>query len=274
MRSLHLTILAFLLIGQFSVVSALPFGDSVSRAVETGEPIFRALLGDVSGIGSYSSSEILFAKLLVTILLISIIYQIMQNIPFVIGKKKNVAFLVSLIIALLSVRYLNEAGFFLFIWLPYGAMGIVLSTLLPLAITFFFIESFETSFFRKVGWTLFGAVFLFLALIRWDDLTVTSNFLGLTNLGWIYVGVALISALLIIFDGNVRAWLIMHSLEKVSNKQNAHRIAELTYEVHDLNKKVSELRGTGASENDIAVRTMEKEIREKKEEIKNLSKGK
>lgn len=272
MRFAYVGVFAFLVLSQFAFVSASSFSSSVDGFISPAEPLFRALLGDVQGVEGFSSGEILFAKLLVTILLITIIYQVVRYSPFQLGRRKNIAFFISLIVALLSVRYLNEAGFFLFIWLPYGALGIMISTLLPLVIGFFFIESFDTSLFRKIGWTLFAVVFLFLALLRWDVLAVSSGFLGLTNLAWIYVAVSVISASLIIFDGQARVMLHNWALGRSRSAGNSERAAHIHHEIIEAERRLRDFRAE-PQPNEISIRTTEREIERLKEERKRLLRG-
>src|SRR6185436_11514323 len=92
------------------------------------------------------ASELFFIKVLVFILLVGMIGYAVRRVPGI-GDKSLLVVLISVIVSLISVRYITSEALVNFIWLPYGVLGIFLASVFPFIIGFFFIESFRSRFF-------------------------------------------------------------------------------------------------------------------------------
>jgi len=195
-------------IGFAGFASAAYFGmgsisDSIVRFYEEFfGPIFAALFGQ------YYSNEFLFAKVLLFILLIMIISFILQK-SSLFGNKKGIIFVISLIVSLLSLRYLPENDLINGILLPYGVLGITLATFLPFLIYFFFVhQSPMGGFGRRAGWAVYGVVFLVLLGFRWGEVSSASQ--------WIYMIGMILVILAFIFDRSIHNYFALSELKKFS----------------------------------------------------------
>lgn len=189
-----------------SFVSAAFFDDlsGVSRGVvDVMVSVFGPLLG--IAIGDYGSSDFFFAKVMLLILLFVIINVVIKKIPMF-GENKSVAFIVALVISILAVRYISESELTQGILLPYGTLGIALTTLLPFIIFFYFLHESEVGTSgRKAGWILFGVIFLVLWAFKYGEMSDISS--------WIYFFTLLGIAMAFFFDKSVHKYFGLHKLD-------------------------------------------------------------
>ncbi len=258
MKKIGAFIFLFLFASSFLIpfVSANAFTDGVVDVLEFAFGGFENKSTSSLGV------EILFIKFLVFILLLAIINSAVQNIPRL-GENTSLAFIISLIVSLIAVRYLTNDYLIDFIWLPYGVLGIALSSFLPFIIGFFFIEGFDSTVIRKVGWVTYLVIFTGLAYVRWDELFISGHNEWYYNLALIYAAIAVISALLLIFDKNIHAMFLMSSLNKMADRTKRIEAIDITEEIKELR---SRLRNASAEQ----MRDLKEEIALKKKQLKNL----
>jgi hypothetical protein len=242
------------------IVSAQSLEQVVSNFLSAGEGIIRFLVGDVSGISGASEGEVFFIKVLVFILILALVSLVLQRVPMFYDKQ-GLSVIVSIIVSLLAVRFITTEGLINFIWLPYGVLGVVLSSFLPFVIGFYFIESFDSTIIRKLGWVAFIVIFSLLAVLRWDDLRIEG---GIGSLGWIYLIIALISLLLLIFDKDIHAMLVVSGLSKSADRNSRMQVAQLSHEIAEAKKLL------GVTSDPVSIRHIREGIRDKKRRIKTL----
>jgi len=160
-------------------------------------------------IGGTSGADII-SRLLLVMLLTAVLFQPANKI---VNDKPGLAFLVSFLVSVLGIRFIPQIELLL---LPYGALAIAVSAIVPLllfgAVLMTGIGS-ESPTIRKIGWSAFGGAFFFLWVER-------SKELG--DLSYIYFGIAAIALALLLFDGTIQNALIMSRL-KGKRKQDAWR---------------------------------------------------
>ncbi len=210
------------------IVSA-QFIDQI-KVVESG---VKKGFGMLVGSGERSlEGDILLVKLLVLILVVTISKFSLERSPFGSERRnKGVVLLISIVVGLMAVRYLTSETIINFIWLPYGALGVIISTFIPFLIYFFFVESIDESIARKVGWIIFGVIYAALGILRWEELKVSgSNLLPVLNsyvgqwwmnLAMVYVLIALLSLLAVIFDKRIRYKMFLRMVKNGENVGNA-----------------------------------------------------
>jgi hypothetical protein len=151
--ALKLSILSML-----TLVSARPFyfndlpyyvSKGIDDAVRLSAPVFEKIIGD------YSTSEFFFHKVLLLILLV-IICKFVLDKTHLFETNKKVNIILSLIISVLSIRFINENNFFQTIFIQYGVLGIAITTALPMVIFFFFIHNTQVGTYgRKMFWAIY-----------------------------------------------------------------------------------------------------------------------
>jgi len=235
-----IVVLAFLVFVSMSTFVSANFRADFNEAVVGAENGIRFLFGDVAGMEA-NAGEVLFIKFLVFILLFAILNYAIKKVPGF-DKQKGVTLTAALVIAIIAVRFMASKELVNFIWLPYGALGVALSAMLPFLIGFFFIENFDNSLIRKIGWTAFLVIFGGLSYMRWDSLSVGTEWY--MNLGMIYLIIAIISGLLIWFDAEVRKKYLKNKFDvgQAKHKQLSadrinRKIRRLTEELGDAHEE-------------------------------------
>jgi len=231
---LFMFVFLFVILSSFVSAQSFNFG-SIERGFTDG---ISFLFGDVTDVGSASSGEVLFVKLLIFILLFVVIYSVIGRIPRL-GDNRPVQLVVSLVVAIISVRYMTTSSLINFIWLPYGVLGVAFSVFVPFVIGFFFIEGFESSILRKTGWILYLVIFAGLAYLRWPDFATTTVSGSSFNLGLLYVIAAILALLLFLFDKRIRTAMHLSSLKGASNRKKRISASRITREIEDLREDLS-----------------------------------
>ena len=157
-------------------------------------------------------------------------YTAARKVPGI-QNSKFLSFIISLIIAILGTRYLTSEQLVEFLWLPSGVFGVAVVALLPFVLFFFLIETFDSRVIRKVGWITFAVVYFALAIYRWNDLAVGSQWWN--NLGWWYLIIGVVSILAVYFDRQLRARFVLGSLGKQTSKANLVSAANLLTHIDD-----------------------------------------
>jgi hypothetical protein len=160
------------------------------------QPILGPLLGKTEVVGSFDLADIFFAKVLIFILLVSLIWSVVKTISFF-NSSRWAIWAISLGIPLLGVRFLTPQIILFMIW-PNVSLGVILATLLPLLILFFFIErGLPSKTLRKSAWILAACIFVGIYFVRFD---------GIGNLAYIYLIAAGLSIAFLFFDRTIQIW--------------------------------------------------------------------
>jgi hypothetical protein len=193
---------------------------TINAAIAVFGPLFEALIGD------YASSEFFFAKVLLLILIFVIINVVLKKIPMF-GDNKMVAFLVAFVVSVFAVRFISDNQLTQGILLPYGTLGVALTTLLPFIIFFYFVHNTEMGpLGRRVSWIFFLVVFLLLWVYKAEELSQVSNY--------IYTFTLVAVALATIFDSSFHKYFGLAGINKAKKKFNMKHLANLKAELQHL----------------------------------------
>lgn len=231
-KKVLLSLVGILVLSLFvlNFVSAYRYGfiGSFDHAIYQAQPILQFFFGD----GMYTTS-FMFEKILLFLLILSLVFVSLKNIPlfrtsggFV--DNKNILTLVSIIVSLLSVRYIDTAWLYT-VLTTYKAFGIIIVSVLPFIIYFFFLigiappEQMKYSSVRKIGWALFACVYLML---------YSSSSVG--EYGDVYLWTALVSFLVLFLDGTIARYMI-------NQKMRAAGSANIIEHLAKLNKRLDEI---------------------------------
>lgn len=242
MNKRYFLLLSFVLFSMpfLQTVSAATVADSIEKFATDSEPLLRLLLGEVSGVAGFSAGQILFVKLLVFILLMAIIYFALKRVPLGFGENKRISMLISAIVALLAVRFIVEGQIISFIWLPYGTLGIVLSSILPFIIAFFFFNGFDSTIIRRIGWISLAVIFGTLGYLRWGDLSLSN---GGFNLAWAYVAIALISGGLVLYDRSMHKLIhrvtLNSEIQSITDVNKRVKAADVSHDIQELQNRLA-----------------------------------
>ena len=194
--------------------------------------------------GSYSTTEFFFVKLLVFILLFAIIRTAIRAVPKL-GENNMVAVVISLVVSILAVRFMSETDIMKGILLPYGVLGIALTTILPFVIYFFFVHSsIENPAGRRVAFIFYLVVFGIIWFYRYDTLDDLSNY--------IFLGTMILALCLLFFDKQVRGYYGMSKIDSGIKEINKDQIVQL------INKYQEAMNAYGATKDDKWLKHAEK----------------
>ena len=194
--------------------------DVIDNFLAIFSPIFELL------IGPYSATEFFFAKILLLFLLIIICKFVLDKTPLGEGNKK-ISFLISIIVSLLAIRFINENNLIGGILVPYGTLGIAMTTILPFLIFFYFVHrSGVGTFGRKFFWIMFVIILIVLWISKFDKISEVSN--------WIFGLVLLSAVILLIFDKSVHSYLGIGDLRRYERDSNKRRIWKAKKELDEL----------------------------------------
>jgi len=202
------------------------FTDGMTKVIDGvkgfSTPLFEALIGD------YSSNEFFFAKVLLMILLFITINAVLRKIPlFEEQNKKGVAFIIALVVSILAVRFISENELTLGILVPYGALGVALTTILPALICAYAIYFTNMGGLgRRLCWIFLGIVYLVLWLNKSSELSSISN--------QIYIFTLIVIVILFFADRQIASYFHAYGLNRYFTKSNRRNIAHLKAEYATL----------------------------------------
>ncbi len=188
--------------------------DAITKIIDTVlgilSPVFEQIIGD------YSTSDFFFSKILLLIMLIVICKKVLDITPF--GEdNKRVSLIISVIVSIIAIRFINENDFFEAIFIQYGTLGIAITTILPMVIFFYFIHNTKVGAYgRKVFWALYGITLGAIWIMKSSEIPEVAN--------WIY-GLTLLAAIIFIFfDKSIHSYFGLADLHKFISKQSKEGI--------------------------------------------------
>lgn len=182
---------------------------TVDTVVDALSPVVQGVLG-----GDVWGGEQLFAKLLIFVIVFLMVYLGLKNVPRL-GETKPVLWILTIVVAILSVRYLDYA------WIEglitsYKVLAIALTVLLPFILYFFFVHNalVGQSILRKLAWVLLGLVYLGL----WSN--VVDEYMSM-----IYFWTILAVVFMIIFDKSIQGYFEGDATRKANSIRVRERLA-------------------------------------------------
>lgn len=181
-------------------------------------PFFTILFGGITGF--------LFEKVIFLFIIGALVFSILRKIELIYENKK-VLWIITISVALLSTRFLVDSELIFNILLPYTIFGVVMTSFLPFIVFFFFVTQLQSSTLRKILWSAFGVVFVFIWYTRYNQIG---------GLSWMYFITALVSFLFLLFDGTIQRSLIKSQFEKQRQNEKEELRASIMKEREDLIK--------------------------------------
>jgi len=217
---------------------------AIELVIETTEPFLQVLLG-----GQDYTGWLLFERFLIFILLLSVTYIAVGNIP-AFSDNKGIIWIIAIIVPLIAVRNINYAWLNT-ILLQYQVLGIALTAILPFIIFLYFLHSIsENPTIRKIGWIFFIVVYYGL----W---TTTASI----TYGQVYLWTMIIALIFLFFDGTIHRTMLKQRLKDSEKGPIYQRIA-------DIDSNIAKIEKSGIPE-----KTKQKQIRRLEKERERLYKS-
>jgi len=247
-----------ILTGVVSALTALPLASAQSFpappiALNGLFDMFNSVLNNATS-GSYSD---LVARLLIFVLLAVILHKPATKI---VGDHEKVGALVSSIVAIMAIRFMTPAmitGLFM----PYQAMGVVFSILIPFFLFEFFITDTELpQTFRTIGYIMLAGIFTGMWFFRFDEIGVLSYY---------YLGATVLCLIALALDNTFREWRMANRIGSAKKRQAYYSIIALEKE---LREAIDAFSSALASKDQKLINAAKEVIKEKEKAIKEVSK--
>ena len=221
--------------------------DSITGALS---PVFEGILGDTS------NSEFFFAKILIIILIISIVYAALSASGInALTEHAWVLWTVSIIVSILGVRFLTDE-LIQTIALPNSAFAVAVSAGIPFVLVFLMIRGFQP-FAQRLAWGFFAIIFLGLWIVRGDELG---------SVAFIYPLVAALAIIMAFLEGIIQKYMAQSQMVRAQNAGKGTGLSALNKLINDAHDEyarqgtgyVSKTRGVGVT-GDAAVKADVKE---------------
>ena len=168
-----------------------------------------------------NQGDFLFTKILVMLIVFIVCFVALRRNDFF-GDKK-IAFIISACISILAVRFIPDNDFFNGLLLPYGALGVAITTFLPFLVYFLFVNQASLGpFGRRAAWIFFGVFFVGLWWTRSSEIS--------EQLSWMYFIVIGLIILSIIFDRQIRRIWGLRDIHRFMTGAHNRSIAALQEE--------------------------------------------
>lgn len=213
------TILLFMI----TFVSAGSLSSGLSKGMNQLLDAIRALLSPFFGAILGGSGEVLFQKILFLVIIFSIVFLVIKNMPVFKGNSL-IIWIISVSVSLLATRFMS-GDLLKTMLMPYTVLGVVLTSTLPLIIMFVFIQTLESKTLRKILWSFYIAVFLVIWSTRYAQIEILS---------YIYMGSAIIAFFFLLFDGTIRKAILKSKMDDLDQERRAKMRAEISEELTHL----------------------------------------
>ena len=203
--------------------------DFINDVADVLEPVAKWVVGPLDPTASFDSSQLLFAKFLLLILIFAIVWVALSQVE-ILRSNNFILIIVSAVVSLLATRWLGDTSLVQAILLPYSTLGIALSVAVPFLVWFFIVNlavgQDKPAIFRRLAWALFGIIFFVLLIARWSQISAVGI--------WIYaltLGAAILMASL---DGTIQKFMASYSAEKVINEAAWEEVKSLRRKLKQL----------------------------------------
>lgn len=220
---LSVVLFCFLMIAPFAAASPV---DDIARGLEaftTGiQPVAELLFGGAS------SNDLLFAKVLFFVIILTLIWVILDRTSFF-NEYTWVTWTLAIAVAVLSTRWFADASFIQTLILPYTALGVAISAGLPFLLFFFMVNvglKEHPRMVRRIAWIFFAVIFVGLWFSRYSELG---------RFGWIYPVTAGLALLVAWRDGTIRSFIEQATNQKFQSQAARDGIIVCRRIIHQAN---------------------------------------
>jgi len=202
-------------------------GQSIDGIIETLKPLVESLVGNTP------NSEWLFAKFLFLMIVFAIVWKIVGQMDLF---KKNswVVWILSAIVSILSVRWIDSVDLIQTILLPYSTLAIAISAGIPFVI-FFLLVTFGMKnappTARRLAWIFFGIIFTGMWIARIGELG---------DAGYLYLVFGIASFIMIKMDGTFQRWMDQIAIENTLTVTDQVKYVRLLKERSELQETLFE----------------------------------
>lgn len=220
-------IFSIALTGLASAYYYYPDVSSISQSVidsyvNVFEPVLNALFGGYGWSGLY-----LFERLLLFILLVSIIYVSVDRFTFF-ENQKTVKWIISVVVPLIGMRFMDY-DWLNQIFLQYQVVTIVMGSIVPFLIYFFFLHSIGRDYpmIRKAGWIFFMGIYAGL----WSTSSSGAQ-------GAIFFWTMIAALLFLLFDKRIEIYFTAQEFAKRERWRIDDEVGKLNHQINQISEQI------------------------------------
>jgi hypothetical protein len=172
-----------------------------------------------------------FAQFLLFMLVTLIIYAISDSLPFL-GRTGFVPLLISIIIGILSVMYLNVQDV-RGILLSYSAFGIALTTIIP-----FILVAVISKNLHKKGYPMISKALWILLFVSLMYKLLTADVAKIGAFKWIYIITGILVLAMILWENKFYYFFFKQEVKAYKDEYREMQIANLTAELERMGKQI------------------------------------
>lgn len=197
------------------------------------EPVTKWIIGDTGG-----ESDLLFAKLLLLIIIVAVIWYPLSSFPGL-GGNGALVFVISLAVGLLGVRFLKK-DIIAAVTLPYSAFAVALTALIPLVLYFVWIERGlqGSPTLRKVAWIFAAVIFVGLFIARYEEIKALTPLNALVPV-WYYLIAAGLCIIFLFADKTIQRTWVKAQREEANELLRISRQGEFVEEYDKIIERFS-----------------------------------
>lgn len=214
---------SFLVAAQTDIVSGLKdFGNGLLDIITS----FTETLFGANGVG-----DNLFYTIFLLVIITGIVFVALSQVDFF-EEKKGITLLIAFAAAYLGIRFFIQPGWIETILLPYNALALALTVLIPFAVYFWVVEKIfqYKPTIRKIMWIVAIVMFVGLYFARAEAIGKAVGE-GKFNPAILYLLAALISGLVLIFDGTIARKMADIQIQRLGETNKIAAIAKLRTEL-------------------------------------------
>jgi len=198
---------------------------------------FIVIIQNILGItfaAIFNSSDFIFEKVLFLTILIAAVYSAAKKFP-AFAENKAIIWIITISVSLLATRFLTEAQWVQAILLPYSVLGVVLLSVIPFIIFFYYVEmGVESEFLRRVCWILYAVVFIG---IWWSRYPVIGQ------PAWIFIATAVIAILMMLFDRTIQGFFVRSAIRQGLRGKQTMELVKLQKQINEKRELLSSAGG-------------------------------
>ena len=236
----RLLVFVFLGIFLFSMTGAViaytsnDFREDVGTFTQDGGAVYEIIRPFLEAVfGEVSDASILLAKFLFAFIVFSVVWMAIKNVRIFGGR--NMRWIVSLAVTLLSVRWIMNVEIIQAILLPYNALGITIVSAVPFVL-FFFVVKDMNDVYKKTAWIFFAVVFVGLWWFRSGG-DYASEF---TKFSSIYLITALLALCMVVFDKYIKKWFKAAHASRATESSKRKLLRQLRKAYAEIKEDVNE----------------------------------
>lgn len=161
------------------------------------------------------SFDLMVSKVILFLLFFAVIFAVLQK--FLTNNNRAANAVISFIVSFLALYYVQVDWLINFVFSPYGLLGTFIIALIPFAIVFFIVESFDLVFFRKACILIMGFLYFIVGFNKLYEISPSVHLWQTPVI--VYFVMAGLSVFIVVFEKFVRKKFVIKANPKKKSRR-------------------------------------------------------